>query len=80
MGLALLDVADVIRPQPEVAAFLQGVGDDGFLDDLPTVAGGTEARHAIEAYLDRHDMRCVGEIDITRPRWRWTPLFVAIEP
>ncbi|MFC6018099.1 rifamycin-inactivating phosphotransferase [Plantactinospora solaniradicis] len=73
MGLALLDVADVIRPHPEVVAFLQGVEDDGFLDELPKVAGGTEARDAIEAYLDRYGMRCVGEIDITRPRWRERP-------
>ena len=29
MGLALLDVADVIRPHPEVVAFLQHVEDDG---------------------------------------------------
>ena len=27
MGLALLDVADVIRPHPQVVAFLQGVGE-----------------------------------------------------
>ncbi|MEZ0077126.1 rifamycin-inactivating phosphotransferase [Planotetraspora sp. GP83] len=73
MGLALLDVADVIRPHPEVVAFLQGVEDDGFLDELPKFAGGTEARDAIEAYLDRYGMRCVGEIDITRPRWRERP-------
>jgi phosphoenolpyruvate synthase/pyruvate phosphate dikinase len=73
MGLALLDVADVIRPHPEVVAFLQDVEDDGFLDELPRFAGGTEARRAIEAYLDRYGMRCVGEIDITRPRWRERP-------
>ncbi|NYF59625.1 rifamycin-inactivating phosphotransferase [Micromonospora purpureochromogenes] len=73
MGLALLDVADVIRPHPEVVAFLQGVEDDGFLDELPKLAGGTEARDAIEAYLDRYGMRCVGEIDITRSRWRERP-------
>ncbi|MGW4465445.1 rifamycin-inactivating phosphotransferase [Micromonospora sp. NPDC004704] len=73
MGLALLDVADVIRPYPEVVAFLQGVEDDGFLDDLPKLAGGTEAREAVEVYLDRYGMRCVGEIDITRPRWRERP-------
>ncbi|HEX2355105.1 MAG TPA: rifamycin-inactivating phosphotransferase, partial [Micromonosporaceae bacterium] len=52
MGLALLDVADVIRPHPQVVAFLQGVEDEGFLDELPKLAGGTEARDAIEAYLD----------------------------
>ena len=73
MGLALLDVADVIRPHPEVVAFLHGVEDEGFLDELPKLAGGTEARDAIEAYLDRYGMRCVGEIDITRPRWRERP-------
>jgi phosphoenolpyruvate synthase/pyruvate phosphate dikinase len=73
MGLALLDVADVIRPHPEVVAFLQGVEDEGFLDELPKFAGGTEARDAIEAYLDRYGMRCVGAIDITRPRWRERP-------
>ncbi|MGW7608793.1 rifamycin-inactivating phosphotransferase [Streptomyces sp. NPDC054766] len=73
MGLALLDVADVIRPQPEVVAFLQGVEDEDFLDELAKLTGGTEARDAIETYLDRYGMRCVGEIDITRPRWRERP-------
>jgi pyruvate,water dikinase len=73
MGLALLDVADVIRPHPEVVAFLEGAGDDGFLDGLVRLPGGTEARDAIEAYLDRYGMRCVGEIDITRPRWSERP-------
>ncbi|QXE36146.1 phosphoenolpyruvate synthase [Streptomyces sp. GMY02] len=73
MGLALLDVADVIRPYPEVVAFLRDVEDEGFLDELAKLAGGTEARDAIKAYLDRYGMRCVGEIDITRPRWRERP-------
>ncbi|CAM5654357.1 rifamycin-inactivating phosphotransferase [Streptomyces griseorubiginosus] len=73
MGLALLDVADVVRARPEVVEFLQGVEDEGFLDELPKLPGGTEARDAIEAYLDRYGMRCVGEIDITRPRWRERP-------
>ncbi|MFH0521379.1 rifamycin-inactivating phosphotransferase [Streptomyces sp. M41] len=73
MGLALLEVADVIRPCPEVVAFLRGVEDEGFLDELPKLPGGSEARDAIEAYLDRYGMRCVGEIDITRPRWRERP-------
>ncbi|MFF0721757.1 rifamycin-inactivating phosphotransferase [Micromonospora sp. NPDC003816] len=73
MGLALLDVADVIRPYPHVVTFLKGVDDDGFLDRLPEVEGGGEARDAIEAYLDRYGMRGVGEIDITRPRWRERP-------
>ena len=73
MGLSLLDVADVIRPHPEVVAFLHDVGDEGFLDELAKLADGQEARDAIRAYLDRYGMRCVGEIDITRPRWSERP-------
>ncbi|MFJ2372924.1 rifamycin-inactivating phosphotransferase [Streptomyces sp. NPDC087769] len=73
MGLALLDVADVIRPRPEVVAFLQDAPDDSFLDELAGLPGGAEACDAIEAYLDRYGMRCAGEIDITRPRWRERP-------
>jgi rifampicin phosphotransferase len=73
MGLALLGVADVIRPYPEVVAFLEHVEDDDFLDQLAELAGGPEARDSIRAYLDRYGMRCVGEIDITRPRWGERP-------
>ena len=73
MGLALLDVADVIRPHPDVVAFLGRVRDDGFLDELPTLAGGLESRDAIAGFLDAFGMRCVGEIDITRPRWSERP-------
>jgi len=73
MGLALLDVADVIRPYPEVVAFLRHVEDDNFLAELPALAGGREARDAIQAYLGKYGMRCVGEIDITKPRWSERP-------
>ncbi|MEU4693959.1 rifamycin-inactivating phosphotransferase [Actinoplanes sp. NPDC023714] len=70
MGMALLDVADVIRPHPEVVAHLR---DGGPLDELPGIAGGGQAHEAIGRYLDRYGMRCVGEIDITRPRWSEQP-------
>jgi rifampicin phosphotransferase len=73
MGLALLDVADVIRPHPEVIAYLQGAHDDGFLDGLLPLAGGPEARDAIQSYLDKYGMRCAGEIDVTKTRWREAP-------
>ncbi|HYY82091.1 MAG TPA: rifamycin-inactivating phosphotransferase [Actinomycetes bacterium] len=73
MGLALLDVADVIRPHPDVVAFLQHVEDEGFLDELAKLPGGREAQDAIEAWLDKYGMRCVGEIDITRSRWSERP-------
>jgi pyruvate,water dikinase len=69
MGLALLDVADAVRPHPEVVALLAAADDERFPDRLAEVAGGAEARAAIERFLDRYGMRCVGEIDISRPRW-----------
>jgi pyruvate,water dikinase len=73
MGLALLDVADVIRPFPDVVAFLHDVDDEGFLDELPSLAGGRAVREAIVAFLNTYGMRCAGEIDITRPRWSEHP-------
>ncbi|GAA4219793.1 rifamycin-inactivating phosphotransferase [Actinocatenispora rupis] len=73
MGLALVDVADAIRPYPEVVGFLRDAGDDLVLARLADVEGGTVARQAIEGWLDRYGMRCVGEIDITRPRWAERP-------
>ncbi len=73
MGLALLDVADAIRPYPEVIEYLQYVKDDTFLNELVTFDGGQEAQDAISAFLNRYGMRCVGEIDITRTRWSEKP-------
>jgi pyruvate,water dikinase len=73
MGLALLDVADAIRPHPDVVAFLQSVDHDDFLGELDALEGGREAREAIQAWLDKYGMRGVGEIDITRPRWADRP-------
>jgi pyruvate,water dikinase len=69
MGLALLDVADVIRPYPEVIDYLQHVKDDNFLDELVKFEGGQETQDAIYAFLNKYGMRCAGEIDITRSRW-----------
>jgi phosphoenolpyruvate synthase/pyruvate phosphate dikinase len=76
MGLALLDLADVIRPHDDVVGRLRRAAehdDDGFLDGLDTLDGGREARVAIERYLDRYGMRCIGEIDIGRTRWAEQP-------
>ena len=73
MGLELLDVADVVRRHPHVVEFLGAAPGEEFLSELPAVEGGEEARAAIAAYLDKYGMRCIGEIDITRPRWGERP-------
>ncbi|WP_145321667.1 phosphoenolpyruvate synthase [Paenibacillus xylanexedens] len=74
MGLALLDVADAIRPYPEVIDYLQDVKDDHFLEELVKFDGGRESREAILAYLSKYGMRCAGEIDLTRTRWIEKPM------
>lgn len=68
MGLALLDVADAMRADPEAVEVLQSAEDDDFVDRLPA-----RPRAALQAWLDRYGMRCVGEIDLTRPRWSERP-------
>ncbi|TBO39670.1 phosphoenolpyruvate synthase [Pedobacter kyonggii] len=73
MGLALLDVADVIRPYPEIINYLQETKKGNFLDDLIQFDGGKETRNAIYAYLEKYGMRCAGEIDITNTRWSEKP-------
>src|SRR5699024_7595476 len=73
MGLALLDVADVIRPYPEVIHYLQQVTEDDFLDKLVKFDGGQETKDAINSYLGIYGMRCSGEIDITKARWLEKP-------
>ena len=73
MGLALLDVADAIRPHAAVIEYLQQAKADDFLDGLVKVEGGQAAQDAIEAFLDQYGMRGAGEIDITRSRWREQP-------
>ncbi|WP_106530414.1 phosphoenolpyruvate synthase [Chitinophaga niastensis] len=73
MGLALLDVADVIRPYPAIIEYLQHLKEDNFLDELIQFNGGQETQEAIYAYLNKYGMRCVGEIDITKTRWSEKP-------
>ncbi|MED1114627.1 phosphoenolpyruvate synthase [Bacillus paramycoides] len=73
MGLALLDVADMIRPYPEVIEYLQHIKDESFLDELVKFKGGEKARDAIYTFLNKYGMRCSGEIDITKTRWSEKP-------
>lgn len=70
MGLALLDVADAMRPYPDVVAVLERSGPQ---DDVLAALAGLPGEHALREFLDRYGMRCAGEIDITRPRWSEQP-------
>ncbi len=73
MGLALIDVADVVRQYPAVIEYFQHAGDETFFADLAKLEGGDAVSRSIRAYLEKYGMRCSGEIDITRPRWSEQP-------
>lgn len=73
MGLALLDVADVMRRSPHVVELVERASDDDFLHQLQAVVGGAPPYEALLAWLERYGARGTGEIDITRPRWREHP-------
>ncbi|MEI2394189.1 phosphoenolpyruvate synthase [Paenibacillus phytohabitans] len=73
MGLELMDVADVIRPYPQVIDYLQSTQEEDFLDGLIKIEGGQETYDALNNYLSKYGMRCTGEIDITRTRWSEKP-------
>lgn len=73
MGLALLDVADVVRSHPAVLAALPTLTDEDFFTALSAVEGGQEASRSIRDFLQQFGMRCSGEIDVTRPRWSEEP-------
>jgi rifampicin phosphotransferase len=81
MGLALGDLADVVRAHPGAIEHMRAADDGTLLASLHDVAGGEEVGRAFEAFLERYGMRGTGEVDITRPRWRECPtqLVPAIE-
>jgi pyruvate,water dikinase len=81
MGLALGDVADVVRAHPGAIERLRQATDETFDREPREIAGGEEVHRAFAMFLERYGMRCTGEIDITRPRWREAPtqLLPAIE-
>jgi len=73
MGLELGDLADAIRPYPAALEYLKEADDATLLDGLERVKGGAAVRPVFAAFLAKYGMRCPGEIDITRPRWREKP-------
>lgn len=73
MGMGLMDVADLIRPQQEVIDYLRRIKDDFCLHDLLKLNGGKESWEAINSFLNKYGMRCAGEIDITKTRWTEKP-------
>ncbi|KAA9018339.1 phosphoenolpyruvate synthase [Niallia endozanthoxylica] len=73
MGLALMELSDIVRPYSEVIEMLQHTSDETFFEDLANLEGGRTIIDVMRRYLEKYGMRCSGEIDITRVRWREQP-------
>lgn len=73
MGLAIGDLADLLRELPEVEAYLARAEDETFFEGLSEVEGGERFKEAFGDFIDKYGHRCPGEIDLTRPRWREAP-------
>ena len=73
MGLALGDLADVVREHPAVVSHLRQAEENTFWSGLAACEGGGVTRLALMDFLHQYGMRCPGEIDLTRPRWREQP-------
>ncbi|MEG6586383.1 phosphoenolpyruvate synthase [Dendrosporobacter sp. 1207_IL3150] len=73
MGLALGDVADIIRGYPSVIEYLKTAADAEFMTGLDGVEGGNKVKTSLNSFLAQYGMRATGEIDITVPRWREDP-------
>ena len=71
MDLAVGDLADIARRQPEVATCLRD--EHPGREELGGVPGGAEFVAALDEFLARYGMRGPAEIDISRPRWRDEP-------
>src|SRR3954452_104499 len=64
MGLALGDLADVVRAHPGAIERLRAADDTTLLSSLDGVPGGAGVSQAIESFLERYGMRGTGEIDL----------------
>lgn len=73
MGLQLGDLADMLRDLPEVQEYLQRADDLSFYTGFAQVPGGEVFQQEFERFISQYGMRCPGEIDLTKPRWREKP-------
>ena len=67
MGLDLLDLADVIRPYPEIISYLEQTRESNFLDELRQFEGGNEVRQAILVFLEKYGVRCEEKLTLHAP-------------
>ncbi|MCA1182016.1 phosphoenolpyruvate synthase [Bacillus licheniformis] len=74
MGLELGDLSDQARKYPAVIDYFKRANSENFMEELLKIPGGAEMKRSLDDFLKKYGMRCVGEIDLTRPRWAEAPV------
>lgn len=73
MGLMIGDLADAARSYPQVIELITRGDPLQFREQLKQVEGGDAFGLLWDRFMALYGMRCPGEIDITRARWREDP-------
>ncbi|WP_248929829.1 phosphoenolpyruvate synthase [Paenibacillus hamazuiensis] len=73
LGLMIGDLADAARPYPQVIELIRHAEPGQFREKLRQAEGGDVFGAAWDRFMELYGMRCPGEIDVTRPRWREDP-------
>ncbi|ULL13084.1 phosphoenolpyruvate synthase [Paenibacillus sp. H1-7] len=70
LGLMIGDLADAARDKPQVVELIRHGDPVHFRSQLQTVEGGAAFLQEWDRFMELYGMRCPGEIDMTRKRWR----------
>ena len=73
LGLMIGDLADIARQNTSLLDYLQKAKDEDFYQGLAEITNSESFRIRLEGFMSLYGMRCPGEIDISKPRWRETP-------
>lgn len=73
LGLMIGDMADIVRENPQLLAYLEMATDEGFYEGLNKIPSSEAFMLKLDEFMRLYGMRCPGEIDISIPRWREVP-------
>lgn len=73
MGLQIGDLADIVRQNPEIAAYLKYATADHFYEGLEEVDPKKIFAAPFVKFMEKYGMRCPGEIDVQKVRWKDDP-------
>jgi phosphoenolpyruvate synthase/pyruvate phosphate dikinase len=74
MMMEIYDMADMARGSKELDSFMKNTTNETFWEDLENLKTHLEFTLEMKKFISKYGMRCSGEIDITRKRWKEAPV------